>query len=386
MSIRVLHTSDWHLGKKLYKKDRLYEQELFLNWLFDIIKEKNIDLLIIAGDIFDVPTPPNNALKLYYDFLEKVTSQTECIMVLISGNHDSKSFIEAPKKILKKFSIRVFSRLSKDYDQNTFVLNKDNKSIEIKALPYFKSYDLNNLIEKNPSETTKEDYLYALSEISNDWKIEDSFKIILSHHAFGSFISSESEHVLTMAGLESIPLNTVTETCDYLALGHIHKPQRISDKAYYSGSPIPLRFSETHAKEIKLLNISHSLELENIEVPIFRELISLKTTKDDIFDKIKLLKTYKIQAWAEIHVIMDSPDHKLIDQIKKELESKNIDLLSYYPHYSEALKENVKEEYIMDKTIDDIFDMYYQSKFPTSKTVPQKLKVEFHNLLNHHEN
>ena len=118
MGHKILHTSDWHLGKKLFKRSRIEEQRLFLNWLFETVKSQEIDFLVIAGDIFDTPTPPNEALELYFDFLEIVSKETEAHIIIISGNHDSANFIQAPSKILAKHNIHIKTKLDTNLDNN----------------------------------------------------------------------------------------------------------------------------------------------------------------------------------------------------------------------------------------------------------------------------
>ena len=104
MAFKIFHSSDWHLGKRLYKSERLDEQKLFLSGLLEEIKTKEIDLLLIAGDIFDTPFPPTEALRLYFEFLRKICDETKAQVVLIAGNHDSGRFLEAPVPFLKEKS------------------------------------------------------------------------------------------------------------------------------------------------------------------------------------------------------------------------------------------------------------------------------------------
>ena len=111
MTYKVLHTSDWHLGKKLYRLSRIEEQKLFLNWLSDLIITENIDALFIAGDIFDTPNPPSNALKIYFQFLKNVTDNSHCHIYIIAGNHDSGRFLEAPSGLLEDHRVTVIGQL-----------------------------------------------------------------------------------------------------------------------------------------------------------------------------------------------------------------------------------------------------------------------------------
>lgn len=103
--MKILHTADWHLGKKLYKQDLQEEQKLFLEWLLEHIEQEKIDILLVAGDIFDLANPPTEARALYYWFLSKLANK--CQIVITGGNHDSAQMLDAPKELLDLLSIKV---------------------------------------------------------------------------------------------------------------------------------------------------------------------------------------------------------------------------------------------------------------------------------------
>lgn len=386
MSIKILHTSDWHLGKKLYKKDRIAEQELFLNWLTTEIKNKVIDILVVAGDIFDVPNPPNTAIKLYFDFLKRTSEECNVEIFIISGNHDSASFLQAPSTILNKHNIHIYTQFPSETENNTFEFTKDSKTVEIKSIPYFRSYDLNNNFKKNLHDISQTEYLKLITKVSNDWNKDDSYKLLISHHAYGEFTASKSEHTLSLAGLESIPVNTIAQTADYVALGHIHKPQPMSrDKdIYYCGSPIPLRFSETQTKKIKLVTIDkNKSNVKDIDLPLFRDLIRIKATSTNIIEKIKSLNesTCPLPSWLEIQVSLDSPMPNLLLDIKEILSKKEIELISFYPTYKNENEEDNDNEEVLKLNISDIFQNYYQQKYPNSQETPKEILQEFKNLI-----
>ncbi|WP_372656201.1 exonuclease SbcCD subunit D, partial [Halobacteriovorax sp.] len=147
--MKILHTSDWHLGKKLYKVSRIKEQELFLDWLSKYIIHENIDILLISGDIFDVPTPPNEALKLYFNFLKTLSEKKQIPIFIIGGNHDSSNFLEAPAPFLELNNIHVvgnLNELAKD-NYSPYVHNIEIKGEEVSIclLPYFRTHELFNL-------------------------------------------------------------------------------------------------------------------------------------------------------------------------------------------------------------------------------------------------
>src|SRR6476469_5212551 len=132
--MRILHTSDWHLGKRLFKLDRSQEHEQFLNWLIGTLIEEKIDLLLIAGDIFDTPTPPHQSLEVFYNFLHRVSVETKTETMIIAGNHDSGLLLEAPSKLLSPHRVKVWGKLSEKPEDHWMTVG----NIELCAIPFFR--------------------------------------------------------------------------------------------------------------------------------------------------------------------------------------------------------------------------------------------------------
>lgn len=384
MSLKILHTSDWHLGKKLFKKSRIPEQQKFLEWLLLKIMDENIALLLICGDIFDTPTPPNDAISLYFNFLNEVSEKTQCQIVIIPGNHDSASFISAPLKILKKHQIHIICGIENLTQDNHLKLSIRGQVIHIKALPYFRPHELYNAINKSSSENiSKKDIQKFIQDFFYVWPNEskNEFKIIMAHHAFGKFVASESEQALMLWGLESIPETWLGPNYHYMALGHIHKPQAVNkDKnIYYSGSPIPLRFSEVHNKKINLLEVENTnFKLSKIDIPIFRPIVQIKATKEDLSSKIKTtfsgFKDIDVTAYFEVLVTMDGPDNEFCDSIFTLIKDQGGELLSFIPYYTKNdIQEQQNTQIVHELSIHDLFVMYYKKKYPQANHVPDKI-------------
>lgn len=386
MSTKVLHTSDWHLGKKLFKQSRLQEQKLFLNWLTETIIERDISILLISGDIFDVPNPPNEATKLYFSFLNEVSERSKCEVVIIPGNHDSSAFISAPLEILKKHKIHIISGLN-NYKEKNIVQIQGDSNVEIKALPYFRTYELYNEIEEIYEKVEPDLIESYLKDFFNYWPCHNtqSYKIIMGHHAFGSFSATGSEQALMLSGLESIPTHWLGDNFDYMALGHIHKPQSIdkNKNVFYSGSPIPLRFSEKHNKKCNLITIEGNKgEVSFIDIPTFRHIIQIKTTKDKIFSDIdKALEGIKneLEAFIEIIIKLDEPDNKFNDQVFDYINNKSAKLLSFIPEYTKSTEheDSIGTDIIYNNNISELFQIYYKQKYPESSEVPKQLLKNF---------
>jgi len=388
MTAKIWHTSDWHLGKKLFKRSRIEEQKCFLEWLFNELQTHKVDALIIAGDIFDTPTPPNDALDLYFSFLEEVSSKTDTHIIIISGNHDSANFIQAPASILKKHNIHIRTRLEKDFEKNIITLKLKERDYHFKCLPYFRTYELYQFLDSE-QELDPKDIEKVLTDFSNYWPKEssDSFKIIVAHHAFGEFSATGSEHTVSVMGLENLSLKWFGDSYDYIALGHIHKPQKMSTtkSIYYSGSPIPLRFSEKQMKKVLIVN-TDGKEVDFIEIPKFREIIQISSTEDVIEEKLAevlaTIKENKLEAFIEIKLKMTTPNNELTNALFDMTKASGHSLLSLIPSY-EAMEDREEKERINinELNLNELFNLYYKEKYPENEAPPAELEIQFRKLL-----
>ena len=370
--MRILHTSDWHLGKRLFKLDRAPEHELFLSWLLETLVKKQIDLLIIAGDVFDTPTPPHQSLEMFYRFLSRVSQETTTETMVIAGNHDSGVLLEAPAQLLGPHRVKIWGKLSKDPQDHWMRWENKNEAIDICALPFFRSYEL---IPQGEGEALKALTSYLTKEKTVP-------QILILHHLAGMFEAAGSEQVISLSGVDSIPVELL-KGFDYVALGHIHKPQKVSANSYYSGSPIPLRFSETLQKSVVLLEGSQSgFKIETCPVPLFRALKIIKATELDWREKIQEMTLESpLTPMIEMQMTLSAPQVGLVDDLRKALESKKFELLSYLPTYSGELKKSQRHEKLFELSPLELFEEFYSVKYPESPDIPSELKDDFKMLL-----
>lgn len=366
--MRILHTSDWHLGKRLFKLDRSPEHELFLNWLINTLKEEKIDVLLIAGDIFDTPTPPHQALETFYNFLHRISEETQTETMIIAGNHDSGLLLEAPSKLLKPHRVKVWGKLSDNVQDHWIKI----QNIELCALPFFRSYELLPHGEGDALEALKK-YLERPRTCP---------QILMLHHLAGIFEAAGSEQVISLSGVDSIP-SELLNSFDYVALGHIHKPQKIGPKSFYSGSPLPLRFSETAPKSVIIIDETDGvLSPRILPIPVFRNLFIVKTNEENFAKDIeKLNPNSELTPMVEIQIKLNSPRIGLIDEIKKLLDKKSMELLSYLPFYQTTEKSERKSEKLFELSPLELFEEFYATKFPDSKEIPDDLRNDFKELL-----
>jgi exonuclease SbcD len=386
--LKILHTSDWHLGKKLFKQERIDEQSAFLDWLHDYIIDNEVDVLLVAGDIFDVPSPPVNAIKLLYNFIFKLGETNNTETFIITGNHDSSSLLEVPKKFFGLKNCHIFSSLEQNMSKMNYLFKKNGINIGIKSLPYFRNFELINLIDndEDDQELAIKNYFSSFFEYwENPTHIHH--KILLSHHGFGKYSAAGSEHAIYLSGLDYFPLEWVKDKFDYVALGHIHKKQLLSESPpiLYPGSPIPLRFSESNDKKVSLLTATKTeLKFDLIDIPNFRQLTSLKTTSETyITDITKLLKNIEkkpLECFLEVNIKILEPTAGIADHIREILIDSGVQLISYIPTF-ELSEINEKENKNINKlSIEELFTQYYKVKFEEEE-IPKNILKSFNSLV-----
>ncbi len=369
--MKILHTSDWHLGKRLMKLDRSVEHEGFLSWLIETLKKESIDVLLIAGDIFDVPNPPHQSLELFFKFLHRLSVETKVLTYIIAGNHDSGVLLEAPKELLRTHRVKIWGKLSGNPETHWETVTVQDESFDLCALPFFRSFELLPQGEG--------DAITALKSYLAKKKTRPT--ILLFHHLAGIFEAAGSEQVVSLSGVDSIP-SELLKDFDYVALGHIHKPQKISDNAYYSGSPIPLRFSETLGKSVLAITLTDKMEIQKISIPVFRELHLVKANLENWKEKLNALPAPTgPMPMVEVQLSLPGPQMGLSEEIRDLLQKKGMELLSFIPHYGAIDTVRKKKENLFELSPVELFDEFYATKFPDSPSVPEEIRNDFKELL-----
>ncbi len=287
--MKIIHTSDWHIGHKLYGNDRNNEHRLFLDWLVETIKSENVDALLVCGDIFDVAYPANAALRTYYEFLKEMVA-TPCRQIIITGgNHDSIGTLEAPREILKVLNVSVIGGAPENQEDQILTLkNKDGKTEAVVcAVPFLRDKDIRTPVAGESSNerisATRQgilDYYHHLAGMVQHYKANDIPLIATGHLYMQGSQLSDSERDVQLGNQAGVEAAKFPRTFDYYALGHIHRAQVIAQNpdVVYCGSPIALSFSEQHNKKsVRLIEITdRKIQHKTLEVPQFRKLKSLK--------------------------------------------------------------------------------------------------------------
>lgn len=280
--LTLLHTSDWHLGRRLYGKPRYDEFKQFLDWQLQTLHEQKVDVLLIAGDIFDTTAPSNQAQNLYYDFLSQVC-HTDCRhVIIVAGNHDSASFLEAPKQLLKAFNIHIIGSMTDTpTDEVITLLDKSGQpELIVMAVPYLRDRDVRTVghgerlddKERKLAQGIKAHYaqiadIAMAQQAQLQAKYKRSIPIVATGHLFtvgGQTMEGDGVRDLYVGSLGSIGAEIFHPHIDYVALGHLHIPQAVGGQPHirYAGSPIAMGFGESRQqKQVHLLRFDANPDL-----------------------------------------------------------------------------------------------------------------------------
>ncbi len=339
--MKILHTSDWHIGQRLHNNDREDEHRHFFDWLKQTIISQNIDALLVCGDIFDIGFPANGVLKIYYSFLTSLIV-TNCRQVIITGgNHDSVSTLEAPKDILGFINVTVIGGATEaPADEIIEIHDAGGKTQAVVcAVPFLREKNLRKSIagesfadrENSIREGILSHYL-QLSKLTETYQKENIPVIATGHLFVQGAVISESERGIYVGNQAGVSVSAFPQGFGYLALGHLHRAQQVGSKppAFYSGSPLMLSFSEQFdKKQVNILEISDGkTTITNLKIPAFRKLISINGSLAEAKEKLALLKPESpLCDWIELNV--EEPIHdpllmRLYDDFIEDFNLKNI--------------------------------------------------------------
>lgn len=344
--MKLLHTSDWHIGRVLYGRKRYDEFEAFLSWLVDTIEKEQVDVLLVAGDVFDTSTPGNRAQELYYRFLCQVSESSCRHVVVIAGNHDSPTFINAPKELLRVLNVHVIGAATENYEDEVLLLKNvhdDSPELIICAVPYLRDRDI-RVVEAGESIDEKAHKLvngikshYAKVCESAEQKRRDlgiEVPIIAMGHLFtagGKTIEGDGVRELYVGSIAHVAADIFPASIDYLALGHLHVAQKVNDSETmrYSGSPLPMGFGEARQEKSICLLETHNREVsvDLIKVPVFQKLEDIRGSWDEISSRIRELAASHSQAWLEIVYEGDEVISALREKLEKAVSETKMEIL-----------------------------------------------------------
>lgn len=396
--MRFLHTSDWHLGMRLYGMDRKKEHEHFLQWLLHQIEEQKIEVLLITGDIFDTSNPPQDALQMYYQFLAEVSTLKMCKnVIIIGGNHDSANVLNAPKDLLKALNIHVIGCSTGNIQDEIIPIQSEGDiQAVVCAVPFLRDKDLRYFVagesieekEKRLKNAIISHYNAAYTHIKNHF--ESVPILIATGHLFavGSH-TSESEKMIHVGNLGQVETHHFPEAFNYIALGHIHRPQKIGGKEHirYSGSPIPLSFTELDEhKQIVIADIQPNLKPQFLSVPIpqYRKLIRIKGEIHTVKQILSELSHQEDEPslWVEVTVQLQKQELQLNKELKSLVQGKNIDILAIKAeklYGNQGIEENISPN--IDLSHLTYHEVFAQRCAHLSKEKQEELRITFDEAL-----
>ncbi len=368
--MRLLHTSDWHLGKRLFDKERYDVFENFLTWLLSTIRKERVDTLIVAGDIFDTAVPTNKSLRLYYDFLSHLSGSGCRHVVIVSGNHDSPTLLEAPKEILASLGVHVIGGAE----------NPENEVIELKdssgklegvvcAVPFLRERDILRLKDDSTLSRSEEIQLAVENHYKNvvkkaiDKMGAKRVPLIATGHLFtvGS-PKGEDVNELYIGATGAVPVSIFPSEIDYLALGHIHRAYSIGgDKTRnYSRAPISFTFEEANLEKlVRLVDFEpDEIKVTDIPVPKFDKLVSVQGSQTEITAKLKELIAQDKKILVEVIHTGKTDAINLTGEVADQTSGTKIEVLRIFDETKKAncLANDAEEMEIGELTWENVFE------------------------------
>ncbi|WP_340121420.1 exonuclease SbcCD subunit D C-terminal domain-containing protein [Methylobacter svalbardensis] len=416
--LRLFHTADWHLGHHLHGVSRQLEHQQFLDWLLLELQSKQADALLVAGDIFDSANPSSVAQSQLYDFLVKAKAQQPNLdIVLIGGNHDSASRLDAPSPILNALGVTVVGGLSRDeqggIDWERLLVPLTNAAGEIKAwcgaMPFLRNADLPTTVSSTmePMESAEQDNdllisgmktLYAELFAQLQQKVGNGESLILTGHCYmvNGAVSELSERKILGGNQHALPVELFPADIAYVALGHLHLAQKVGTHQHirYSGSPIPLSFDETdYSHQLVQVDISAGRPVETVAVKIPRsvQLLRIPNGKDfaalpAVIEHLEnlILDDLPIEQrpLLELRIRLEKPEPGLRQQIEETIAKLPVRLLKISTAYSgseKSLADMKIEERLEELQPLDVFQRCYQNKY--DRETPEAMNALFNELV-----
>jgi exonuclease SbcD len=383
--VRLLHTADWHLGKSLEGRSRLAEQEQFLDELILIVEEQKVDVVLMAGDVFDTVNPSAAAEQLFYESLARLADKGKRQVIVIAGNHDNPDRLVAAKPIAGEQGITLLGN-PLTTALHLYIPNCQQK-LQVAALPYPSESRLKELLEDSQQEellrTKYDQRIKGLFEELTQFFTPDAVQVAMSHVFVAGGDSSDSERPIQVGGAYTVSARSLPEAAQYVALGHLHRPQtmnKASTLARYSGSPLAYSFSEAgYAKSVTLLDIDpgQPVKLEEIYLRSGKPLIKWKAVEgmQQVYDWLD--EGRDANAWIDLEIHLQ---HSLSLEEIHRLRKQHTGLVQIRPVFEDQLT-TAEVQRQADLPIEELFRRFYERQ--TGGAQPEEeLTQLFLDLLN----
>ncbi|AKH62379.1 MULTISPECIES: exonuclease subunit SbcD [Photorhabdus] len=331
--MRIIHTSDWHLGQYFFTKSRAAEHQHFLRWLIKQVENYQVDALIVAGDVFDTGSPPSYARELYNHFVVEL-QPTGCQLIILGGNHDSVATLNESKELLSCLNTTVIAHAEEDPQKQIKVLNtkEGNTGAILCAIPFLRPRDIMTSLAGQSGEQKQLALQEAIAEHYDQLyqqarKLRDELDLPLPIIATGHLTTvgastTDSVRDIYIGTLDAFPAQAFPPA-DYIALGHIHRPQIVakSEHIRYSGSPIPLSFDEVgQEKSVCLVEFTQDklASITLLPIPQYQPMQLIRGDLQQIEQQLQTFNDYKGEqpVWLDIEVATQDYLHDIQKRVQ----------------------------------------------------------------------
>lgn len=404
--MRLLHTADWHLGQTLHDVDRSYEHHRFLNWLLDTLEAEQIDALLIAGDVFDHANPPAEAQGRFYRFLADARRRMPHLdIVAIAGNHDSAGRLEAPGPLLQPFGVTVIGCARNgqgDLDFDRLIVPLHNRQGEIAAwclaIPFLRPGDLPKVEAENDAyaQGVRQLYRQTLDHALKRWENGQAMVALGHCHMSGGQASIDSERRLVIGGAEALPVDTFDPNLAYIALGHLHRAQKVGnqERVRYAGSPLPMSFAEIdYPHQVMRIDLDGGAIRELTALPVPRPVELLRVPRspapiDHVLAQLKALNYPNVppeqRPYLQVRVRLTAPEPGLRASIEAALDNQSVRLMRIETTYGDPTNPLADRQRPLDERErlqpDDLFRQIYRNHYQSEPDA--ELSAAFAELLN----
>ena len=353
--MRFLHTSDWHIGRKFHQVDLLSDQAAFFDWLIEVVRQEKVDCVLVAGDVFDRSNPATDAVDLADDIFSRLIALGAAVVV-ISGNHDSAERLNFGSKAMASAGLHISTeRPDLTLVASPITIERNGESVQVLPIPYVDPQRLLNTLgaAKKHHDVIEAVVKHHIGSLKNPAQ-----SIAMAHAFVAGSAESESERQINVGGTANVS-HTVFDGLGYVALGHLHRPQKAGrEEVVYSGTPLAYSFSEEHKKFVRIIDTANNMAATDIEVEVGRAVRTLKGTLSDLLSSSDFDSAE--DAFVRAHLTDENVQLGAMDQLRKR-----------FPYALAMDQIALKKQESMQRTGEggaakkpgDIVDQYLQETF-----------------------
>jgi exonuclease SbcD len=400
--MRLLHTSDWHLGHVLHEHERLGEHAAFLEWLGAQLVAQEADALLVAGDVFDTANPSAEAQRLFYDFVVRArAAQPHLALVIIGGNHDSPARLDAPGPLLRSLGVHVVGGMPSDPASLVVPLVRRGETLaQVAAVPFLRVADLPQLPERQGADRLIEGVraVYAAALARARGQLGRGQHLLAMGHCYlaGGLTSERSERKILVGNQHALPADLFPDDVAYVALGHLHRAQHVAREGIrYAGSPLPMSLDEAgYAHQVVRVDLDGgSVKLEALRVPRTADILRVPATgalpPDALLDALSKLpardpaQPEHTRPFLHAAVQLDGPEPTLQARVHEALEGKAARLCwlqRVTAGTGQALGDARPGLTLRDLSPEEVFRRRFTQAFGEAEPAPSLL-ADFHELV-----